>query len=70
MDIQEYIRLALAKRNTNERQLSAVMDESPQNVNRKIKSDMKLSFLESVADALNCDLQITFIDRESGKPLI
>lgn len=46
------------------------MDELPQNINRKLKSDMKLSFIESVADALNCDVEIKFIDRGTKEHLL
>lgn len=70
MDLQEYIKIALIKKKLNERQLAIIMNESPQNINRKLKSDMKISFLTSVANAMNCDVDITFIDRESKKPLL
>lgn len=68
MDMKEYIEMVFVKRKTNERQLALSMDESPQNINRKLKSDMKLSFVESVADALNCDVEIKFIDRDTKEP--
>lgn len=70
MDMKEYIEMAFVKRKTNERQLALSMGESPQNVNRKLKSDMKLSFIESVADALNCDIDVKFIDRMTKEPLL
>ncbi len=70
MNIEEYIKMAFVKRKTNERQVALSMKESPQNINRKIKSDMKISFLESVADALNCNVEIRFIDRDTKEPLI
>ena len=70
MDLQEYIKMALIKKKLNERQLAIIMNESPQNINRKLKSDMKISFLTSVANAMNCDVDITFIDRESKESLI
>ena len=70
MDIQEYIKMVLVKKKMNERQLAAMMEESPQNINRKIKSDMKISFVESVANTLDCDIDIRFIDRQSKEPII
>lgn len=70
MDLQEYIKMALIKKKLNERQLAIIMNESPQNINRKLKSDMKISFLTSVANAMNCDVDIRFIDRESKESLI
>ena len=66
MDMQEYIKMVLVKKKMNERQLAALMEESPQNINRKIKSDMKVSFIESVANALDCDIEIKFKDKKSG----
>lgn len=70
MDIQEYIKMVLVKKKMNERQLAAMMKESPQNINRKIKSDMKISFIESVANTLDCDIDIKFIDRQSKEPIL
>lgn len=70
MDMKEYIEMAFIKRKTNERQVALSMEESPQNINRKLKSDMKLSFIESVANALNCDIEIKFIDKETKEPLL
>lgn len=62
--------MVLVKKKMNERQLAAMMEESPQNINRKIKSDMKISFVESVANTLDCDIDIRFIDRQSKEPII
>ena len=70
MDIQEYIKMVLVKKKLNERQLAIMMNESPQNINRKIKSDMKISFIESVANTLECDVDIKFIDRQTKKPIL
>ena len=70
MDIQEYIKMVLVKKKMNERQLATMMEESPQNINRKIKSDMKISFIESVANTLDCDIDIRFIDRQTKKPIL
>lgn len=70
MNIQEYIKMILVKKKLNERQLAILMKESPQNINRKLKSDMKVSFIESIADTLNCDIDIRFIDRNTKEPLL
>lgn len=70
MDIQEYIKMVLVKKKMNERQLAAMMEESPQNINRKIKSDMKISFVESIANTLDCDIDIRFIDRQNKEPIV
>ncbi len=70
MDMYEYIKQALKIRRLNERQLAFLLDKSPQNINRRLKADMKVSFIESIADFLNCDVDIRFIDRNSKRPLI
>ncbi len=70
MDMYEYIKQALKVRRLNERQLAFLLDKSPQNINRRLKADMKVSFIESIADFLNCDVDIRFIDRNSKRPLI
>ncbi|WP_342759360.1 helix-turn-helix transcriptional regulator [Kineothrix sedimenti] len=70
MDMYEYIKQALKIRRLNERQLAFLLDKSPQNINRRLKADMKVSFIESIADFLNCDVDIRFIDRYSKRPLI
>ena len=70
MDIQEYIKMVLVKKKINERQLAIMMEESPQNINRKIKSDMKISFIENIANTLECDIDIRFIDRQSKEPIL
>lgn len=70
IDMNEYIQLAFVKRKTNERQIALSMGESPQNINRKLKSDMKLSFIKRIADTLECDVEIKFIDKASGKELV
>ncbi len=70
MDMYEYIKQSLKIRRLNERQLAFLLDKSPQNINRRLKADMKISFIESIADFLNCDVDIRFIDRNSKRPLI
>ena len=70
MDIQKYIKMVLVTRELNERQLALMMEESSQNINRKIKSDMKISFLKSIANTLGCDLEIRFIDRNTKEPIL
>lgn len=70
MDIQKYIKMVLVTKELNERQLALMMEESPQNINRKIKSDMKISFLKSIANTLGCDLEIKFIDRNTKEPIL
>lgn len=69
MNAQEYIKIVLVKKGLKERHLAELMNDTPQNVNRKIKSDMKISFINSVADALGCDVELKFIDRDTKEEL-
>lgn len=42
-----------------------------QNLNNKLKrNNFKIQEIEEIADKLNCDLQVKFIDRETKEPLI
>lgn len=72
MDIREYINLCRVKKgNISEAELARRTGQTPQNMNNKFKRNtFKISELEKVADALDADLQVQFIDRETGKPII
>ena len=71
-NVREYINLCRVKRgNMTEAELARRTGQTPQNMNNKYKRNtFKISELEKVADALNADLQIAFIDRDTGKPII
>lgn len=71
-NIREYIRLCCVKRgNITEAELARRTGQTPQNMNNKYKRNaFKVSELEKVANALDADLQILFIDRETGLPII
>jgi hypothetical protein len=72
MDIREYINLCRVKRgNISEAELARRTGQTPQNMNNKYKRNtFKITELEKVAAALNADLEIKFIDRDTGKPII
>lgn len=75
MDITEYIKLCLVKRKLSSRQLALKMDpDSPtaaQNLNNKLKrNNFKIQEIEEIAELLDCELEVRFIDKESKKPLI
>ena len=72
MDIREYINLCRVKKgNISEAELARRTGQTPQNMNNKYKRNtFKISELEKVADAMGADLEIKFIDRETGKPII
>ena len=72
MDIREYINLCRVKKgNMSESELARRMGQTPQNLNNKYKRNtFKVSELEKIANALDADLSIEFIDRDTGKPII
>lgn len=72
MDVREYINLCRVKRgNISEAELARRTGQSPQNMNNKYKRNtFKVSELEKVADALDANLKIVFIDRQTGEPII
>lgn len=67
----EEIRIMLVKRgNMSESELARRMGTTPQNLHNKFKRDnFTVSDLQSIAEALDCDLNIQFISKETGKPL-
>ena len=71
-DVREYINLCRVKRdNMTEAELARKTGQTPQNMNNKYKRNtFKISELVKIADALNADLKISFIDRDTGKPII
>ncbi|MBC8528220.1 helix-turn-helix domain-containing protein [Christensenellaceae bacterium NSJ-44] len=71
MDVREYIRLCCVKRgNITEAELARRTGQTPQNMNNKYKRNtFKISELEKVANALNADLKIVFVDRDTGEPI-
>lgn len=71
-NVREYISLCRVKKgNITEAELARRTGQTPQNMNNKYKRNtFKVSELEKVAEALGADLKISFIDRESGQPII
>lgn len=71
-DVREYINLCRVKRgNMTEAELARRTGQTPQNMNNKYKRNtFKISELEKVAEAMDADLKISFIDRETGEPII
>lgn len=72
MEIREYIRLCCVKRgNMSEAELARRTGQTPQNLNNKYKRNtFKISELEKVAEALDAKLVVTFVDKETGEPII
>lgn len=72
MNIREYISLCRVKRNNmTEAELARRTGQTPQNLNNKYKRNtFKVAELEKIAQALDAELKIQFIDRETGEPII
>ena len=70
--IREYISLCRVKKgNITESELARRMNQTPQNMHNKFKRNtLKVSELEKIAEALNAELKISFIDKETGEPII
>ncbi len=69
MGMTERIRILMVKRgNLPEAELARRLGTSPQNLNKKMKSDrFTESDLRHIAEALNCDLDINFIMKDTGE---
>ncbi|MCI8647890.1 MAG: helix-turn-helix domain-containing protein [Firmicutes bacterium] len=71
-DVREYINLCRVKKgNMKESELARKTGQSPQNMNNKYKRNtFKISELQKVAEAMDAELKISFIDKETGEPII
>ena len=62
----EAIKMIMVKRDLNGKKLADILECSPQNVYNLLKKD---NFIEEqlcrIADALNCDLEINFVLRDT-----
>lgn len=67
----KYIHHCLVERdNMSMRDLAKGMETTPQNLNGMfINNNFKVSTLEKIANVLNADLDVKFIDRNTGKPI-
>lgn len=66
--IANQIKSLLAFKGSNAAQLAEKLDCSQANISQKFRRDnFSEKELVKIADVLNCDLKITFTDRETGK---
>lgn len=71
MNVAEYIKICFIKKSVKLIEVAEKTGQSKSNLSAKInRNDMKTSEIEKIADALNCDLRLDFIDRDTGKPLV
>ena len=71
MAMTEQIRIMLVKSgNISESELARRLGISPQNLHNKMKRDnFTESDLREIANALNCNLKIQFISKDTGEVL-
>lgn len=71
-DVREYINLCRVKKgNISEAELARRTGQTPQNMNNKYKRNtFKIAELQKVAEAMDAELKIIFVDKETGKPII
>ena len=72
MDMTEYIRLCLVKcGNISVAELARRSGQTSQNLSNKItRNNFKVSELEKIAEALDCEIKIQFIKKDTKEPLI
>ena len=71
MDIVEYLKLCLIKRNLNFSKLAELTGQSQSNLANKIKrGKFQTDELEKIAAALGAHLEIKFIDNTIDQPII
>jgi len=71
MNVSEIIKIICVKRNITVAELSVKMGFSKQNLfNKLYRNDMKVSDLEKILDALDCELKIGVLDKESKQPIL
>lgn len=71
MNMNENIRIACVKRNISIAELARRSGQTPQNFNQKMKiNNFKVEELEKIATALDCDLEIRFVDKNTKEVLV
>lgn len=72
MDIREYIKLCKVKRGgISDAELARRIGTTAQNLSIKYKKNsFRMSDLEKIAAALNATVSVSFIDKETGQPII
>ncbi|MBD5556842.1 MAG: XRE family transcriptional regulator [Roseburia sp.] len=62
------IKAILGYKNIKNKDLAKTLNTSPSNFSAKMRRDNFSEYeMREIADALNCDLEITFRDRVTGK---
>ncbi len=71
-DVREYINLCRVKKgNMTEAELARRTGQTPQNMNNKYKRNtFKISELQKIAEAMDAELKVSFVDKETKEPII
>lgn len=71
-DVREYINLCRVKKgNMTEAELARRTGQTPQNMNNKYKRNtFKISEIQKIAEAMDAELKVSFIDKETKEPII
>lgn len=68
MGMSEKVKIVLLKRNKSLKDLAAIIGGTPQNISGKLKRDnFSEKELQEIAEALNCDLEASFVLRDTGE---
>ncbi|WP_178843339.1 helix-turn-helix domain-containing protein [uncultured Treponema sp.] len=71
MNISEIIKILCVKKEISVAELSVKLGNTKQNLfNKLYRNDMKVSDLEKIAETLDCELKISFVDKLSNVPLL
>ena len=70
--IKRYVQICMAIKNVKSmKEVADLTKQEPSNLRNKLtRDDMKVSEMEKIANVLNADVSISFIDRATGKPII
>lgn len=70
MAASEKIRIVMLKKKVGLNQLGEMLGKSPQNLSGKFRRDnLSENDMREIAEALGCDLEISFIDKETREIL-
>lgn len=71
MDMKGIILALCEKRNTNYSTVAKFIGTTKQNISNKFaKNKFYVNDFEKIAEALDCELRISFVDKKSGETLV
>ena len=62
-DVNKYIRHVMLEKEMTQNDMAKKMNMTRQNISRILSGDMKMSTLAAIAEALGCELEITFREK-------